>query len=130
MSYCRWSSDSWKCDLYCYADVSGGYTTHVAGRRRVGNIPDDKWDDFALGKITADEFIKLHSAQMKAVEACDFEEITLPHSGETFNDPDLESFKKRLLYLRGLGYSFPDHVLSTIDEEMAEEAATERDHGS
>ena len=29
MSYCRWSSDNFQCDVYCYADVSGGYTTHV-----------------------------------------------------------------------------------------------------
>jgi hypothetical protein len=26
MSYCRWSKE---CDVYSYADVSGGYTTHV-----------------------------------------------------------------------------------------------------
>lgn len=29
MSYCRWSSDNFKCDVYVYADVSGGWTTHV-----------------------------------------------------------------------------------------------------
>ena len=40
MSYCRWSSDNWKCDLYCYEDVSGGITTHVAGNRIVGDIPE------------------------------------------------------------------------------------------
>lgn len=37
MSYCRWSSDNFECDLYCYSDVNGGYTTHVAGRRRQGD---------------------------------------------------------------------------------------------
>jgi len=35
MSYCRWSSDNYQCDVYCYADVGGGYTTQVASRRRI-----------------------------------------------------------------------------------------------
>lgn len=34
MSYCRWSSDNWKCDLYCYEDANG-YITHVADNRIV-----------------------------------------------------------------------------------------------
>lgn len=26
MSYCRWSTDDFKCDLYIYEDVAGGWT--------------------------------------------------------------------------------------------------------
>ena len=33
MSYCRWSSDGGQCDVHCYADVSGGFTTHVAANK-------------------------------------------------------------------------------------------------
>lgn len=40
MSYCRWSSDHFECDAYVYEDVSGGWTTHVAGRRRKTKLPD------------------------------------------------------------------------------------------
>ena len=29
MSYCRWSSDGFKSDVYVYADVAGGFTCHV-----------------------------------------------------------------------------------------------------
>lgn len=125
MSYCRWSSDNWKCDLYCYGSETC-IVTHVAGRRRVGDIPDDRWADFISGKITSEEYTKLYKAQMDAVEACEFEDINLPHAGETFEDDDLESFKARLLYLRGLGYNFPDYVLEDVDREIAEESATER----
>jgi len=107
--------------LYCY-ESGNGFTTHVAGRRRVGHIPDDRWSDFIQKKITVEEYVKLHKEQMEAVKACSWENITLPHAGETFDEPDLESFKERLLYLRRLGYCFPDYVLSTIDEEIAEEA--------
>lgn len=40
MSYCRWSSDHFECDVYVYESVSGGWTTHVAGRRRKTPLPD------------------------------------------------------------------------------------------
>jgi hypothetical protein len=41
MSYCRWSSDFFECDVYVYANVSGAWTTHVAGRRLKHRVPDE-----------------------------------------------------------------------------------------
>lgn len=41
MSYCRWSSDFFECDVYVYANVSGMWTTHVAGRRFKHKVPDE-----------------------------------------------------------------------------------------
>lgn len=120
MSYCRWSSDNWRCDLYCYEDVNGGWTTHVAGRRRVGEIPPDRFDDFIDKKITAEEYAELHRIHMDAVGACEMVEINFPHAGETFNDATLEEFKERLLWLRSIGYQFPDYVLEVVDREIAE----------
>jgi hypothetical protein len=35
MAFCRWSND---CDVYCYEDSSGGFTTHVSGRKDDGKI--------------------------------------------------------------------------------------------
>ena len=118
MSYCRWSSDNWMCDLYCYEDVSGGWTTHVAGRKRETAPPDDRFGDFCDGKISAEEFAELHKVQMDALEAIPLVEITLPHAGETFNDPTLADFRARLLMLRAAGYNFPDYVIEEIDAEM------------
>src|ERR1044071_191187 len=46
MSYCRFSSLNWSCDVYAYADVAGGYTIHVARSRRVGDIPADPFESF------------------------------------------------------------------------------------
>ena len=40
----------------------------------------------------------------------------------THVDPDLASFKARLLALRADGYRFPDYVLETVDGEIADEA--------
>ena len=47
MSYCRWSSlceDGSTSDIYTYADVRGGYTTHVAERRPI----KDGWEKIDL----------------------------------------------------------------------------------
>ena len=35
MSYCRWSSDDFQCDVYVYESVAGGFVTHVAANRVV-----------------------------------------------------------------------------------------------
>jgi hypothetical protein len=39
MSYCRWSSNDFQCDVYVYEDVAGGWTTHVACNRVVYSEP-------------------------------------------------------------------------------------------
>lgn len=120
MSYCRWSSDNWRCDLYCYEDVSGGFTTHVAGNRVVGEIPrDPSVLELVRGTISDDEWTTLHRAALKFLQTAPREPIGLPHDGESFNDPDLPSFLKRITELREMGYNVPDHVFDRVQEEIA-----------
>lgn len=114
MSYCRWSDDNWKCDLYCYEDVSGGFTTHVAGNRIKNDVP-------ALPDILetpSDEWLKAYRKQHAFLGNAERVYIGLPHDGESFNDPDLESFLERVCHLREVGYIFPDYVVESIKEEM------------
>jgi len=89
MSYCRWSSDDFRCDLYCYADIGGGYTTYVAKVRFLGA---DHSQTVAIG---------------------------LPHDGETFNDPDLPSLLTRIMSLVALGYHAPAYTIQRIRAEIA-----------
>lgn len=116
MSYCRWSSDNWKCDLYCYADVSGGYTTHVAGRKRVGHIPDVP----DILTTPSDEWTKAYKTQMAALKSTKLIDIGLPYDGMSFNDDDLESFLDRVNCLKEAGYRVPMYVLEDIEEEIEE----------
>ena len=116
MSYCRWSSDNFRCDLYCYADCGGGYTTWVANNRVVGDIP------IVLNDIMSNDWLDKHNKQMEFLDNAEREEIGLPHDGESFNDPTLEAFLERLLYLREVGYNFPDYVLGRIMDEIVMEA--------
>lgn len=116
MSYCRWSSDDWKCDLYCYEYVHGGYLTHVADRRLISILPTSpKIED---GNF--DEFFRIHREQMKILETAEYEDIDLPYAGETFNDPNLPSFLDRVTSLKELGYHVPDYVIEMIQEEIKE----------
>lgn len=122
MSYCRWSSDDFRCDLYCYEDVAGGWTTHVAGNRILGDIPHEDWKLLATGRTEdAKEFMRQHRAQSDFLKTAQRAPIGLPHDGQSFNDPTLEAFRARVVALREMGYRCPDYVLDAIDEEIADE---------
>jgi len=118
MSYCRWSSMNFKCDLYCYEDASGGWTTHVAYRRRIGDPGENPYDLIYTKDPIPEDWSERVRAYHERLNALPMEEITLQHAGETFNDASLEEFKQRLVYLKSLGYVFPDSVFDRIREEM------------
>lgn len=120
MSYCRWSSDDFRCDLYCYQS-SQGYTTHVAGNRIVGDVPHVDWESFLDKRVSAKEFVVQHNAQMDFLLNAKREPIGLPEDGKSYDDPDLASFLERVLNLKKMGYQVPEYVTRTIVEEIAEE---------
>jgi hypothetical protein len=109
MSYCRWSSNDFSCDLYCYE--GHGYITHVASNRVVGKTPK-------VPPISDENWVKAHNEQLDWLATANRERINLEHAGDTFVDYSLEAFKERLLYLRSLGYRFPEYVIERIDQEM------------
>ena len=120
MSYCRWSSDNWQCDVYCY-ESADGFTTHVAGNKTVEPPPDDQWADFVAGRITPEEFGVKHQAAMDFLETAERKPIGLPYDGQSFSDPDLESFLARLLHLKETGYNVPEFVINNVREEITED---------
>lgn len=117
MSFCRFSSDNWRCDVYCYEHVDGGFTTHVAGNRIVGDIPTEpSWD---LLKDNPDQFMVEHNAVMAFLETCKRDPIGLPHDGAHFNDATLGDMRATLQMLKAEGYNVPAFVFDCIDEELA-----------
>lgn len=119
MSYCRWSSNNFKCDVYCYEDVNGGYTTHVAGLRVVGKVPPEP----DIRKVPVEVWLAAHEDQMAFLDTAKRKPIGLPHDGESFNDPTLEAFEERLRGLKEMGYYVPKHVFRAIAEEIKERDA-------
>ena len=94
MSYCRWSSDGMKCDVYVYQDYHGDYMCHVAGRRIVnldeaphcpslldyrrgenGEITDEALANFSAKHRAWMEWIQHHATR---------EDIGLEFDGKTF----------------------------------------------
>jgi hypothetical protein len=116
MSYCRWSSDNFKCDVYCYEDVSGGFTTHVAGNRILGDIPD--CPPFPIGMDTV-EWKRLYDARRAFMATAEHSPIGLPYDNQSFNDDDLEGMRDRLRMLKQIGYHVPEWVFETIADELA-----------
>lgn len=116
MSYCRFSSDNFRCDLYCYESCYGGYVTHVAGRKPVDDVPVVP----AFGSVPDDQWLCAHRMQMAFLETCECAPLGLPHDGETFHDEDLPSFLARLENLKSLGYRVPDFVFELVREEMTD----------
>ena len=120
MSYCRWSSDDWKCDIYAY-ESGEGYVIHVAGRKRVGDIPTVP----NILETEPEEWGEAYRKQLRALEAIPLVDIDLPFAGETFVEPTLQSFHDRMMELRRTGYHIPDYVMFGIQEEMRLQAEQE-----
>ena len=116
MSYCRWSSNNFQCDIYAYESCYGGYEIHIAGLRVMGDIP--KLPQLAKDNVT--EFSEAHKKQMAFLETATRKEIVLPYANESFHCETLEDFEIRLRELKELGYNFPDYVFTDIEEEKKE----------
>jgi len=107
MSFCRWSSMDFGCDLYCY-ESDQGYVTHVANSRVVGDVP--KIDHSLFRENTEENFQKFFAqqkAQFEFLDTAKREPIGLKYDGQTFYDSK-ENFLKRLEVLREEGYNFPE----------------------
>lgn len=112
MSYCRWSTDGFQCDLYCYSD-GDSFWTHVSGSRYVFKEP--------LPEMTTDYF-HWHQKVTQMCQEATLEPIGGPHDGETFTDATGAEWKATLLKLKAAGYRFPDYVIEQADAIARDEA--------
>lgn len=115
MSYCRWSSDDFQCDVYVYESVGGGFVTNVAGMRVVFEEPLPQPVPF--DKDHLDAFLARHDQVLAMVDAATREPIGLPYDGEDFVDPDAGTCADRLEALRRIGYRVPDYAIEALREE-------------
>ena len=121
MSYCRWSSQNWTSELYCF-EGADSFVTHIAMNKIVGDVPEEP----NILNTPFREWEAAHKAAMDFMETAEHHKIGLPHDGETFYDPTLEEFLARLLYLKEVGYKFPDYVIEEVKQEIAEEQDASR----
>lgn len=120
MSYCRWSSDGFKCDVYVYEDVMGGWTCHVAARKVVNfhEAPPQPGD--YLGSDEK-EWMAKHHAYMKWLQDDSIREnIGLEFDGKTFNTESATSMANELTALKNMGYQVPQYAIDSLYEEGLE----------
>jgi hypothetical protein len=124
MSYCRFSSDNWNCDVYVYENCSGGWTTHVADRRLwVRPIPamdhlkiTTKVNVFILW-IRIKLWRIRYTLNVLSLKLIPLRRSNLPYAGETFNDPTPQQCAARLVSLLKLGYKVPDFAIQALLNE-------------
>lgn len=142
MSYCRFSSDNWKSDIYCYEGGSH-FVTHVASSKRaLPAIPDIpfRWvpkfgATWNIGERKAKYPSELHRRaswfcmriwslwhclHMLSVRIVPLKPIGLPHDGESFSDETASECADRLESLRAIGYHVPQHAIDRLWEEASE----------
>ncbi len=120
MSYCRFSSDNFSCDIYCY-DGGSHFVTHVAGNRHVGDIPKLLPLPAPGDQEGCNAWVAAHNAQMAFLDTAERAPIGLEHDGKSFSDDTLEDLLVRLISLKAMGYNVPDFAFEAIRDEIAEQ---------
>ncbi|MBC4813797.1 hypothetical protein H8L49_28865 [Klebsiella quasipneumoniae] len=118
MSYCRWSSEDFQCDVYAYESVHGGFSVHVAGNRVVFTEPLP--EQVLLEKENILALVERNHKVMKMVDEAKRLPIGLPHDGEDFFEGDASACADRLESLKTLGYRVPQYAIDSLREEAAE----------
>ncbi|WP_256743939.1 hypothetical protein, partial [Cronobacter sakazakii] len=117
MSYCRFSSDNWRSDVYCYESAQG-YITHVASSRIIGDVPAIPF----FFDVPPADFFEAVRKQNEFIESAEREPIGLDHDGDMFIDKTPDEMIDRLIYLSGKGYFVPVSAIESLSEEIKEGA--------
>jgi len=116
MSYCRWSSDDFQCDIYCYAHCDGGYRIHVA-TNRVDPLPLPPLDENA----STEAFVEHHMKVMELMKTAEHKRIGLSCDGETYHEQTARGAAEQLKRLKGIGYNVPQYAIDSLLEDAVEE---------
>lgn len=140
MSYCRFSSMNFMCDVYVYEDVYGGWTTHVAGRRAIfPTIPalprwmyinfGQKWNressSAVYPNVVARSIGFVWYTPLGAYDRIRYwmldriprRDIGLLHDGERFNHATPQECASFLCELRAMGYRVPQYAIDALNAE-------------
>ena len=120
MSYCRWSSDNHRCDVYCYEHVQGGFAIHVASKRWPEGAPPDPAEVLWPGYVGNDTYAERRKAWDEWAEANPPRPIDHPLAGQTFMEPSAAEAADRLEALRAEGFVVPGYAIGALRDEAAE----------
>ena len=113
MSYCRFSSDAYCCELYAYR-TDEGFEIHVASNRRVYDEPPPTFPSDDMGA----SWICWHERVNAWLPSTRLEPINLSRDGQTLYADTIEDFRRQIASLIDEGYLAPDGLLQTIDDDI------------
>ena len=108
MSYCRWSSMDFGCDLYVY-EAEDGIVIHVASNRVQGDVPRIDWSSPEALHSTYEE-------QMEFLETAERKPIGLRWDGDSYYGLTKENACARIELLGIIGYVFPEDLIKNVME--------------
>lgn len=112
MSYCRFSTDDFQTDIYCYKS-DNGYVIHVAKNKRV--FTEKLPPKVDLKNIT--DYLERWNTVLKMVDKAERVPIGLEFDGETYINRTPQELLQTLLMLKEAGYRFPNYVIDIVREE-------------
>lgn len=121
MSYCRWSSDDYQCDLYVYEGLDG-WMIHIAGRRWVlAEAPPEPIPPTELTTAAGVERLIDRDQQLMAIlSRSHLAPIGLPHDGQTLIADSPGECADLLAVLAAEGYRLPNWVIGDLRAEQAD----------
>lgn len=120
MSYCRWSSDNFRCDLYVYEHVDETWTIHVAGMRHPEPIPEVPPFPQTNDPEAIEKWKAAQRAQSEWLDAHEPEPIGLPYDGVTLKLPSPGECADECERLQALGYHVPAYAITALRAEQIE----------
>lgn len=146
MSYCRFSSDNFKSDVYVYESVDDCFYTHVAGNRlilppfpeirsrfahyHVPRLLGFKYDIENKKFEARNKFCKfllnvwffitgtVSRLHLWTVRIMPRKSIDLPFAGETIVDPSAEECLQTLETLQEMGYHVPSYAIENLKRSI------------
>lgn len=121
MSYCRWSSDNFRSDVYVYCSVDG-YVTHIANNRLVGpRIGAPPYSLMERGKVGMFIWGAWHRVNDFLFKFLIRKSINHTLAGETYISDTAYECADVLMTLREKGFSVPQHAIDRLLEESRED---------
>jgi hypothetical protein len=124
MSYCRWSSMDFQCDVYCYEHYGNYIVVHVAARRHdLSTNPDggELPEPVSIREDGAKAWLARYEIARDFLEKCELKPIGLKHDGEGFTFGDLDKAADFLEELKEIGYNVPDNAIKQLREVAKED---------
>lgn len=124
MSYCRFSSDDFRSDLYVYASADDLFVIHVAGSRWA-QIPPPEYHYPEEHRVYEGEHGGFHLTPEGVAawrawqdENWKFIDIDLPHAGEEFRLSSPGECADKIEELGRLGYYYPERAVARLRAEQ------------